>query len=88
MPFFFANRSHVVACFAAGSGFSRGKGVVGGGRVSSTPSVGCEVIGHVVRSWLISAWAQSRAAEAICASVGEGGNGFASEQRRLPRSKV
>ena len=66
MPFFAANFSHFVGSFPVGIGFSRGSGVVGGGRVMRTPSDE-EVIGHVVRSWLMRAWAQSRAVAWRCA---------------------
>ena len=88
IPFFFANFSQVVSCFGAGRGFSRGKGVVQSGSVIMTPVEGEEVMGQVVRSWFMSAWAVSRAVEAMRASEGEGGSGLLSVQRRLPRSKV
>lgn len=61
---------------------------MGGGRVMRTPAERDEVMGHVVRSWLMSAWAQSRAAAWICSGVGGDGRGLASWMRRLPRSKV
>ena len=59
-----------------------------GGRVRRVPSVAEVWIGQAVRSWLIRAWAQSRAR--VWRSVGEGGEGtgLASRMRRLPRSKV
>lgn len=47
-----------------------------------------DVMGQVVSSWLISAWAQSRAVAARRVEGGEGGRGVGSRQRRLPRSKV
>lgn len=50
--------------------------------------MGWEWMGHVVRSWFIRTWAQSRAVEASRASVGLEGRGLASLQRRLPRSNV
>lgn len=78
----------MVGGLATGSGFSRGNGNVGGGNVISTPSMGCEVMGQVVRSWLIRAWAQPRAALEMSAAVGAWGSGLASLQRRLPRSNV
>ena len=62
--------------------------MVVGGNVRRTPSVGCDVIGHVVRSWLIRAWAQSRAVDESCVSEGFEGRGFASSHNRLPRSNV
>ena len=48
------------------------------------------VMGQVDRSWLIRAWAQSRAADLMSDSlmVLTGGRGFVSLQRRLPRSNV
>lgn len=58
------------------------------GSVIMTPVEGEEVMGQVVRSWFMSAWAVSRAVEAMRASEGEGGSGLLSVQRRLPRSKV
>ncbi len=62
---------------------------MGGGRVMCTPPVdGDEVMGQVVRSWLMRDWAQSRAVVARRASGGLGGRGEGSWQRRLPRSKV
>ena len=88
MPFFRAKRSHLVSCFCAGKGFSRGKGVVGTGRVSSTPSIGCDLMGHAVRSWLMRACAQSREMAAMSAEEGDGGTGLESLQSRLPRSNV
>ena len=54
----------------------------------STPAEGEEVMGQVVSSWFMSAWAVSRAVEAMRASEGEGGRGLLSLQRRLPRSNV
>ena len=72
---------------ASGIGFSRGRGVVGGGRLRTTPSAEL-VISQVVRSWLMRTWAASRAVEARVSSVGFRGKGFGSEQRRFPRSKV
>lgn len=42
---------------------------MGGGRVIRTPSAE-EVMGQVVRSWFISAWAQSRAVEEMCVELG------------------
>ena len=62
--------------------------MVGGGRVMKTPSLDFDFMGQVVRSWLMRAWAQSRAVAASWASVGDDGRGLASLQRRLPRSKV
>lgn len=53
-----------------------------------TPESTDERMGHVVRSWLIRAWAQSRTAVEMWAAVGLGGSGLASFIRRLPRSKV
>lgn len=88
MPFFLANFSHFVAAFAGGRGFSRGRGKVAGGRVRRTPEAGVEVMGQVVRSWLMRDWAQSRAVAARRAEGGWGGRGVESWQRRLPRSKV
>lgn len=61
---------------------------MGGGRVMRTPVSLWVVMGQVVRSWLMSDWAQSRAVEARISLVGFGGRGLASLQRRLPRSKV
>lgn len=61
---------------------------MGGGSVIRTPSVGWEIIGQVVSSWFMRAWAQSRAVEERMESVGDGVRGLASLQRRLPRSKV
>lgn len=52
------------------------------------PFFGSTWMGHVVRSWFMRDWAQSRAVEARMESVGFGGRGLVSEQRRLPRSKV
>lgn len=52
------------------------------------PEDGVEVMGHVVRSCVMRAWAQSRAVEARRAGEGEEGRGEGSWQRRLPRSKV
>lgn len=49
---------------------------------------GEDVIGQVVRSWLMRDWAQSRAVEARRVSGGLAGRGVGSWQRRLPRSKV
>lgn len=49
---------------------------------------GEDVMGQVVRSWLMRDWAQSRAVEARRVSGGLGGRGLGSWQRRLPRSKV
>lgn len=43
---------------------------MGGGRVIRTPSAEA-VMGQVVRSWFISAWAQSRAVEGIYVESGE-----------------
>ena len=62
--------------------------MVQGGRFMSTPAEGEEVMGQVVSSWFMSAWAVSRAVEAMRASEGEGGRGLLSLQRRLPRSNV
>jgi len=59
-----------------------------GGRIMSTPFVGCDFMGQVVRSWFMSDWAQSRAVEARRVSRGLGGRGLVSLQRRLPRSNV
>ena len=56
--------------------------------MSRTPSVGSEVTGQVVRSWLMSACAQSRAVFASSASDGFEEIGLASLHKRLPRSKV
>lgn len=53
-----------------------------------TPEFGVAVMGQVVRSWLMSDWAQSRAVEARRESGGLAGKGVGSWQRRLPRSKV
>lgn len=88
IPFFAANFSHFVAAFGAGRGFSRGNGVVGGGSVMKTPASLEAVIGHVVRSWFRSDWAQSRAVRVRASLVEFGGRGLLSETRRLPRSKV
>src|SRR5690606_21793270 len=63
MPFLAANFCHFVRGLGVGSGFSRGSGVVGGGSVRETPSW-LEVMGQVVKSWLIRAWAPSRAVSA------------------------
>ncbi len=62
--------------------------MVGGGRVINRPLAGEDVMGQVVRSWLMRPWATSRAVALRTASEGEGGRGFASLQRRFPRSKV
>ena len=59
-----------------------------GGSFIKTPVEGEEVMGQVVRSWLMSACAVSRAVEAMRDSGGEGGRGLLSLQRRLPRSNV
>jgi hypothetical protein len=40
--------------------FSRGNGVLMGGRERRTPE-GVDAMGHVLRSWFKSAWAPSRA---------------------------
>lgn len=53
-----------------------------------TPVSGWDLSGHVVRSWLSNAWAQSRAQACSWGSVGEWGSGLLSWMRRLPRSKV
>lgn len=53
-----------------------------------TPVSGSDLSGHVVRSWLRSAWAQSRAHACSWGSEGEWGSGLLSWMRRLPRSKV
>jgi len=87
IPFFAANRSHFVCSLAAGTGFSRGSGVVGAGSSMCTPS-GVLRITHVVRSWFSSDCAQSRAVDWRSEGEGFGGSGFVSEQRRCPRSKV
>lgn len=59
-----------------------------GGRAIRTPVEGEEVMGQVVSNWFMSAWAVSRAVEAMRASEGEGGRGLLSLQRRFPRSNV
>ena len=61
--------------------------MLGGGRFMRTPSE-VELIGQVVRSWFMSACAQSRAVADRCAGEGLGGRGLPSLTRRLPRSKV
>lgn len=50
MPRLAANCCHLVGGLASGSGFSRGRGVLGGGRERRTPS-GVEAMGQVVKSW-------------------------------------
>ena len=59
-----------------------------GGRVIITPVSGEDVMGQVVRSWLMSAWAVSRAVDLRRSSEGDDGRGLSSLQRRLPRSNV
>lgn len=59
-----------MGALGTGKAFSRGRRNVGGGRVIRTPSAE-EVMGQVVRSWFISAWAQSRAVEEMCVESGE-----------------
>lgn len=62
---------------------------MGGGSVMDRLEVVEEVVmGQVVRSWVISDWAQRRAVLARRVGGGEGGRGDGSWQRRLPRSKV
>ena len=68
--------------------FSRGRGVLMGGRERRTPD-GVEVIGHVLRSWFRSAWVPSRAvAERSSSRLPCRRRGFGSFARRRPRSKV
>lgn len=59
-----------------------------GGRVMSTPSLGSDFMGHVVRSWLSRDCAHSRAVVLRTSSEGFDGRGLLSFTRRFPRSKV
>lgn len=47
-----------------------------------------DLISHVERSWLIKAWAASRAVAARTSSSASAGTGFGSFASRFPKSKV
>jgi hypothetical protein len=81
--------SFIAGCTEVGKlTFSRGRGVMGGGRLSKTP-VGVELIGHVPRSWFMSACAPSRAvAERSSSRSPWRRRGFGSFASKKPRSKV
>jgi hypothetical protein len=87
MPFLAANFSHLVGSLAAGIGFSRGRGVAGAGSMRCTPSE-VDLTGQVDRSWLMRAWAASRAVALSASSSAPVGMGLGSFASRFPRSKV
>lgn len=68
--------------------FSRGMGVLMGGRESRTPE-GVDEIGHVLSNWFKSAWAPSRAvAERSSSKLPCSWRGLGSFASRSPKSKV